>query len=142
MIIRTPFATTCAAAALLFAPLVHADQCKPDCGYVTNVSHYKQEGQGSGLGAVAGGVAGGLLGHQVGKGTGNTIATIGGAAGGAYAGHVIEKKVKSKNLARVSVKLDNGHTQDFDFEEGKGGQFTKGTRVQIRNGQLTRYQGK
>lgn len=141
MIVRPHLAATCFAIALSFAPVAHADQCKPDCGVVTQVSHYKQEGQGSGLGAVAGGVAGGLLGHQIGKGTGNTIATIGGAAGGAYAGHVIEKKVKAKNMTRVTVKFDNGHTQNFDFEEGKG-QFAQGARVQVRNGQLTRYQGK
>ena len=141
MIFRSCFSAACAATSLLLAPIAYADQCKPDCGYVTSVSHYKQEGQSSGLGAVAGGVAGGLLGHQIGKGTGNTIATIGGAAGGAYAGHVIEKKVKSKNMERVSVKFDNGHTQDFNFEEGKG-QFAQGARVQIRNGQLMRYQGK
>lgn len=141
MIPRFPLVTVSIATSLCFVSFSYADQCKPDCGFVTHVSHYKQEGQGSGLGAVAGGVAGGLLGHQIGKGTGNTIATIGGAAGGAYAGHVIEKKVKAKNMTRVSVKFDNGHTQDFDFEEGKG-QFAQGTRVQIRNGQLTRYQGK
>ncbi len=126
---------------LILAPAAQADQCKPNCGYVTEVSHYKQEGKGTGLGAVAGGVAGGLLGHQIGSGSTNTIATVGGAAGGAYLGHQAEKKVREKKMVKVTVKLDNGTTQAFDYEEGKMS-LAKGDRVQVTNGQVARYTGK
>lgn len=119
---------------------VRADQCQPDCGYVTLVDRYKVEGEGGMLGAIAGGVAGGLLGNQVGGGSGKTVATVGGAAGGAYVGHQVEKRYKTKKMVKVTVKLDNGQQQDFDFEADKS-PFPKGARVQIKDGQLTAYTG-
>lgn len=121
-------------------PVERADQCQPDCGYVTLIDRYKVEGEGSALGAIAGGVAGGLLGNQVGGGGGKTLATVGGAAGGAYVGHQVEKKYKTKKMVKVTVKLDNGQQQDFDFEADKS-PFPKGARVQIKDGQLTAYTG-
>lgn len=132
-----------ASAAILLAlvPAAQADQCKPDCGTVIDVSHYKAEGKGTGLGAVAGGVAGGLLGSQIGSGSTNTLATVGGAAGGAYLGHQAEKKVREKKMVKVTVKLDSGKTQSFRFEEGKS-PVDNGDRVQVTNGQLARYTGK
>ena len=117
------------------------DQCSPDCGVVAEVDRYKIEGEGSLLGTIAGGVAGGLLGNQVGGGTGKTVATVGGAAGGAYAGHTIEKKLKTKKMVKVTVRMDNGQTRDFDFEADKS-PFAKGSRVQIVDGQVTQYTGK
>jgi len=117
-----------------------ADQCHPDCGRVIAMDRYKVEGKGSAVGMIAGGLAGGLLGNQVGGGTGKTIATVGGAAGGAYAGNLVEKKLKSKDMVKVKVKLDNGQQQDFDFEADKS-PVANGDRVQIRNGQVSRYTG-
>lgn len=107
-----------------------------DCGVVKSVDTVKQEGDGSGLGAVAGGVVGGLVGNQVGKGNGNTIATIAGAAGGAYAGHQIEKKVKSKNVYKVHVKMDNGNEREFTFDEAPA--FAAGDKVKVTNDQLVK----
>lgn len=116
------------------------DQCHPDCGHVIAMDRYKVEGKGSALGVIAGGLAGGLLGNQVGGGTGKTIATVGGAAGGAYAGNLVEKKMKSKDMVKVKVKLDNGQQRDFDFEADKS-PVANGDRVQIRDGQVIRYTG-
>lgn len=116
------------------------DQCQGECGYVIDIHHQKVEGEGSALGAIAGGLAGGLLGRQVGKGTGKTVATIGGAAGGAYAGHLIEKNMKTKTVAVVRVKFDNGTQRDFDFD-AETSPFQRGARVQLRNGQLTHFIG-
>lgn len=120
--------------------LAFADACKPDCGKVDAVKKEKREGKASGVGAVAGGVAGGLIGSQIGQGTGNTIATIGGAAGGAYAGHQVEKHVKSKDVHVVSVKMDDGKSRSFEFGSSPG--FAAGDRVQIVNGKPQRYTGK
>lgn len=117
------------------------DQCQPDCGVVTATDRYKIEGEGGVLGAVAGGVAGGLLGNQVGKGTGKTVATVGGAAAGGYAGYQVEKKLKTKKMVKVTVKLDNGQMQNFDFEADKS-PYAVGARVQVVDGQLTAYSGK
>ena len=54
---------------------------------------------------IAGGIAGGVLGNQVGKGNGNTLMTVLGAGGGAYAGHTIEKKVKTKTVYVIKVHM-------------------------------------
>jgi outer membrane lipoprotein SlyB len=117
------------------------DQCQPDCGTVIALDRYKAEGEGSALGAIAGGVAGGLLGSQVGGGTGKTVATVGGAAGGAYAGHQVEKRMKTKKMVKITVKLDDGQQQDFHVEGDKS-PFPQGTRVQVKDGQLVKYEGR
>jgi len=116
------------------------DQCRPDCGYVIAVDRYKVKGEGSALGVIAGGLAGGLLGNQIGGGTGKTLATVGGAAGGAYVGNQVEKKLKTKKMVKVTIKFDDGHQQDFDFEADKS-PVAKGERVQVMDGQVVRYTG-
>jgi outer membrane lipoprotein SlyB len=121
----------------LTAQLAHADSCKPDCGRITGIEQYTKEGTGSGVGVVAGGVAGALLGNQLGTGNTRTVATVGGAAGGAYLGNMAEKKVKTKKMTKVSVKMDNGDTRTFDL--GGTTQFANGDRVQVQNGKLNRY---
>lgn len=127
-------------AAAAVPTLALADACTPDCGKVEAVKQEKREGKASGLGAVAGGVAGGLIGSQIGQGRGNTVATIGGVAGGAYAGHQVEKHVKSKQVHVVSVKMDDGKNRSFEFASSPG--FAAGDRVQVVNGKPQRYTGK
>lgn len=117
-----------------------ADQCRPDCGVVIALDRYKIQGEGSALGAIAGGVAGGLLGSQVGGGTGKTVATVGGIAGGAYAGHQVEKRMRTKKMVKITVKLDNGQQQNFDIEADKS-PFPRGARVQVKDGKLEAYTG-
>lgn len=114
------------------------DRCQPDCGVVILTENFQTKGSGSAMGAIAGGVAGGALGSQVGKGDGKTLATIGGAVGGAYLGRQLEKKMKTKDMVKVTVRLDNDQQQSFDYEAGTS-PVIKGDRVQIVNGQLTRY---
>ena len=120
--------------------LALADACKPDCGKVESVNKTTKEGKGTGLGAVAGGVVGGLVGNQIGQGTGRTVATVAGVAGGAYAGHKVEQHAKSKDVYTVTVKMDNGQTQKFEYESSPG--FAVSDRVQIVNGKPQRYTGK
>lgn len=134
------FRAIVAATAFAVSSATLADACKPDCGKVDTIKQEKREGKASGLGAVAGGVAGGLIGSQIGQGTGNTIATIGGAAGGAYAGHQVEKHVKSKNVYVVSVKMDDGKARSFEYASKPA--FAGGDRVKVVGGKLERYTGK
>lgn len=133
---RLAAALVCAAT---FSTAALADACGSDCGKVESVKKEKREGKASGVGAVAGGVAGGLVGSQIGQGRGNTLATIGGAAGGAYAGHQVEKHVKSKTVTVVSVKMDDGKSRSFDVSGNSG--FAAGDRVKIVNGKPQRYTG-
>ncbi len=105
------------------------------CGVISSVNAVAQKGEGSGLGAVAGGVVGGLLGNQVGGGTGKKIATVAGVAGGAYAGHQIEKNVKSSTSYDVKVRMEDGTTRTFTYESQPN--FQVGSKVRVVNGALT-----
>lgn len=127
-------------AAVTSSVVATKDLCHTDCGVVTMTDRYKVQGEGSPLGAVAGGVVGGLLGNQVGGGTGKTVATVGGAAGGAFAGYQVEKRLKTRKMVKVTVKFDDGHQQDFEYEADKS-PFAKGARVQLKDGALTAYTG-
>lgn len=105
------------------------------CGVVASVNTITQKGEGSGLGAIAGGVLGGVLGHQVGGGTGKQIATVAGAAGGAYAGHQVEKNMKSTTSYEVIVNMDDGSTRTFSYDTQPA--FQTGAKVRVVNGALT-----
>ena len=105
-----------------------------NCGSVEAVNVVEQKGEGSGLGAVAGGVAGALLGNQVGGGSGRKIATVAGAAGGAYAGHQIEKHVKSTKRYDVIVRMEDGSARTFPYDSEPA--FRAGARVKVIEGSL------
>src|SRR5690606_6777731 len=103
-------------AASASAPRVAAVKICAECGTVRAVNLVENPGEGSGLGAIAGGVVGGILGNQIGDGSGRRIATVAGAAGGAYAGHQIEKRVKTTRYWNVVVRMEDGTTRNFPFD--------------------------
>lgn len=107
-----------------------------NCGVITAIRTVEQAGEGSGLGAIAGGVAGALLGSQVGGGTGKDLATIAGAVGGGYAGHQVEKKVKTTKHYEISVRMDDGGHRTMTQETAPA--FAIGDKVRIVDGALTR----
>ncbi len=116
------------------------EQAKPapvcsNCGVVASVNAISEKGEGSGLGAIAGGVLGGVLGHQVGGGTGKKIATVAGAAGGAYAGHQVEKNMKSVTRYDVVVNMEDGTRRTFSYDTQPA--FQTGAKVRAVNGALT-----
>jgi outer membrane lipoprotein SlyB len=105
-----------------------------NCGSVEAVNVVEHQGEGSGLGAVAGGVAGALLGNQVGGGSGRKIATVAGAAGGAYAGHQIEKHVKTTKRYDVVVRMEDGGARTFPYDSEPA--FHVGAKVKVVEGAL------
>lgn len=107
-----------------------------NCGVITAIRTVEQAGEGSGLGAIAGGVAGALLGSQIGGGSGKDIATIAGAVGGGYAGHQVEKKVKTTKHYEISVRMDDGSHRTMTQETAPA--FAIGDKVKIVDGALTR----
>jgi outer membrane lipoprotein SlyB len=98
-----------------------------ECGVVRSVKYVEKKGKSSGVGAVAGGVLGGVLGHQIGSGRGNTAATIIGAGAGVYAGNEVEKNKKTKTYWNVAVKMENGTTRNYTYENKP--EFREGDRV-------------
>lgn len=116
------------------APVAKAKPLCPDCGVVQEVKEVEVKGEGTGLGAVAGGVAGALVGSQIGSGRGKTLAEVAGAAGGAYAGHQIEKKVRSHKQFDVSVHMEDGSVRTVSSETQPT--WRAGDHVRIQDGKL------
>lgn len=106
-----------------------------NCGTIVSIQTLQHEGEGTGLGAVAGGVAGGLVGNQIGKGNGNTLMTILGLGGGAYAGHTIEKKMKSTTDYIIKVRMEDGSYRTITQHDQP--KYAVGDQVKVRSGQLT-----
>lgn len=115
------------------APPPAATNLCRDCGTVESVREIAAQGEGSGLGAIAGGVLGGLLGNQTGGGNGKKAMTVLGALGGAYAGHQVEKRVRTETQYEVTVRFDDGTTRSFTQTST---QWRNGDRVRLSNSQL------
>lgn len=116
------------------APPPPAPRICGNCGSVVSVNAVKQKGEGSGLGAVGGAVVGGILGHQIGNGTGRTVATVVGAGAGALAGNEVEKRAKSTETYHVAVRMDDGSSRDFSYNEAPS--FHAGDKVKVVEGNL------
>ena len=112
-------------------PVAQAPVCR-SCGVVESVQAVRQEGPAQGIGAVAGGVLGGVLGNQVGGGTGRKVATVVGAVGGGFAGHEIEKRMRSETVYEVRVRMEDGSVRRFSQSQP----IATGTRVVDEGGRL------
>ncbi|HEX5611983.1 MAG TPA: glycine zipper 2TM domain-containing protein [Burkholderiales bacterium] len=82
-------------------------------GTVESVEVVAERGRSTGAGAVIGGIAGGAVGNQIGSGSGNAAATIGGMLGGAYVGNELERRRRSDETYRFSVRMDDGSIRTF-----------------------------
>lgn len=111
-----------------------ADACRI-CGVIESITTLTNEGEGSGLGAVAGGVVGGVAGNQIGKGKGNTLMTIIGLGGGAYAGHALEKNMKSSTAYLVKVRMEDGTYRKITQQSKP--EYAVGEHVRVVSGRIT-----
>ncbi len=102
------------------------------CGTVVTTNRKDEKGSGT-AGTVVGGVGGAVVGNVAG---GNTTSTVLGGVGGALAGNVIGRKLSSRKIWSVQVRMDNGGTQDVDFTSDPG--YRQGQRVRVVNGTLSR----
>jgi outer membrane lipoprotein SlyB len=106
-------------------------------GYVSGIDVVPVATRTTGGGAVLGAVLGAVIGHQVGSGRGRDAATGVGVVGGAVIGNQIEKRNKADNeIYRVSVRMDNGNTSQFDYQ--RIDDLRVGDRVKVEGGQLHR----
>ncbi len=103
-------------------------------GNVSNIELVSSASRGAG-GAVLGAVIGAVVGNQIGSGSGRAAATGLGAVGGAVIGNNLQKRNES-DVYRVSVRLDNGRTGQFDYQSIDD--LRIGDRVQVQGGQLRR----
>lgn len=105
-----------------------------ECGTIESVRESVKPGETNGVGIGAGAVAGGVLGHQMGSGRGNDVMTVLGAIGGAFAGHQIEKKVKTVKEYRITVRFEDGTTQQV--VQSTAPAWREGDKVKVVNGSL------
>jgi outer membrane lipoprotein SlyB len=59
---------------------------------------------------------------------------VAGAAGGAFAGHQVEKHVKSTSRFDVAVRMQDGTSRNFSFDTQPG--FRAGDKVKVVDGAL------
>jgi len=104
------------------------------CGVVQSVTSYQVKGEGTGLGAIAGGVLGGVVGNQFGGGNGRTALTLLGAGGGAYAGHEVEKNVRTNTRYQMKVRMNDGSVKTYTSASPYG--WRNGDPVRVVNGQV------
>jgi len=106
-------------------------------GNVSSIDIVNAAPRSSGGGAVLGAVIGAVVGNQIGSGSGRAAATGLGAVGGAVIGNNIERRNKGEGeVYRVSVRLDNGRTGQFDYQSIND--LRVGDRVKVQDGQLHR----
>ena len=116
-------------------PVVEAPRPVVPAGQLATVEavrEVKAPGEAKGVGAIAGGAVGGVLGNKLGKG--KAIAMVLGAAGGAFAGHQIEKQVRSEKRWEISLRLDDGSQRTLPSEVEPA--WRAGDRVRIIDNQL------
>ncbi len=132
--LRTWLCTLAAVSVVAFAPPADARKRSTcaDCGTVVTTNRKDEKGSGT-AGTVVGGVGGAVAGNVLG---GNTTSTVLGGVGGAIAGNVIGKKMSTRKIWSVQVRMDNGSVQDVDFGSDPG--MKQGQRVRVVNGTLER----
>jgi len=111
-----------------------AGQICRQCGIVETVRQIQVKGNGTGLGAIAGGVTGAIVGSQFGRGNGRTAMGVVGAAGGAFAGHEIEKNVRTTTSYRVVVRMEDGSARTV--YQSAAPAFGVGDKVRVNHGVL------
>ena len=116
------------------AAMAKSDCDSHRCGRVKHIEPYQTSNNRT-AGRVAGAVVGGVLGNQIGGGSGKTVATVAGAVGGGYAGGKIADNT-SRTRFKVTVKLDDGHTEVCD--QGSAKNLHVGDYVKISNGKAYR----
>lgn len=114
-------------------PRAAAPVCQT-CGTITAITPFEEQGKGGAIGALAGGAAGGLAGNQFGKGSGNAAMTALGAVAGAVAGMEAQKRIETKTLYHVTVRMDAGGTQTITLQNVAG--LAPGARVDVSGGAL------
>lgn len=107
-----------------------------ECGSVDSITVHEKKGESTWMGPAGGAVVGGLIGNQIGNGRGNTAATVVGAVGGAVAGNEVEKRYKSTKEYKVSVRMEDGSFQSFNYDSAPP--YAVGDRVRVVDGHLTR----
>lgn len=105
-------------------------------GNVSNIELVPMSTRSSAGGAVLGAVVGAVIGNQIGSGSGRAAATGLGAVGGAVIGNNMARSRADNEVYRITVRMDNGATAQFDYE--RVDDLRIGDRVRVEGGQILR----
>ena len=116
-------------------PVVQARPACANCGVVEAIAEINKPGEGSGIGLAGGALGGAVVGKQFGKGHGQDFLTILGAVGGAYAGHQVEKSVRSTKSYEVRVRMEDGSVRSVTQTTPPG--WRNGDKVRVDGGAIS-----
>ncbi len=105
------------------------------CGTVESVREIEKPGDGSGVGAIGGAVGGAVLGRQFGNGRGKDLLSILGAVGGGYAGHQVEKNMRTVKSYEMQVRMEDGSMRTVSSATQPN--WRAGDRVRVDGGAIS-----
>ena len=105
------------------------------CGTIEGVREIEKAGEGSGLGMAGGALGGAVLGKQFGNGRGRDALAILGAIGGGFAGHQVEKNVRTVKSYEVQVRMEDGSLRSIPSATQPN--WRSGDRVRVEGGAIS-----
>ncbi len=105
------------------------------CGTVESIREIEKPGEGSGLGMAGGAIGGAVVGKQFGNGRGRDALTILGAIGGGYAGHQVEKNMRTTKSYEVQVRMEDGSLRALPSATAPS--WRAGDRVKVEGGSIS-----
>lgn len=105
------------------------------CGTVESIREIEKPGEGSGLGMAGGAIGGAVVGKQFGNGRGRDALTILGAIGGGFAGHQVEKNMRTTKSYEVQVRMEDGSLRALPSATVPS--WRAGDRVKVEGGSIS-----
>lgn len=105
------------------------------CGTIESIREIEKPGEGSGLGMAGGALGGAVVGKQFGNGRGRDAMTILGAIGGGFAGHQVEKSMRTVKSYEVQVRMEDGSLRSIPSATQPS--WRPGERVKVDGGTIT-----
>lgn len=105
------------------------------CGTVESIREIEKAGEGSGLGMAGGAIGGAVVGKQFGNGRGRDALTILGAIGGGFAGHQVEKNIRTVKSYEVQVRMEDGSLRSLPSTTPPN--WRAGDRVKVEGGSIS-----
>lgn len=105
------------------------------CGTIEAIREIEKPGEGSGLGMAGGALGGAVVGKQFGNGRGRDALTILGAIGGGFAGHQVEKNMRTVKSYEVQVRMEDGSLRSIPSATQPS--WRPGERVKVEGGTIS-----
>lgn len=105
------------------------------CGTIEAIREIEKPGEGSGLGMAGGALGGAVVGKQFGNGRGRDALTILGAIGGGFAGHQVEKNMRTVKSYEVQVRMEDGSLRSIPSPTQPS--WRPGERVKVDGGTIS-----